>query len=152
MKQTENFFLKLFEGTDKFDYKVINENWQKVDDAIDELLNGGNIAILPTMTIERVDGGYRITTTDAKTSQSFIIHDGEKGEPFTYEDFTEEQLADLKGDPGKGAYDYAKESGYTGTEAEFTQTFLKWDYTYGSEDLTPGSSPLPTGKLHFVYE
>ena len=25
-------------------------------------------------------------------------------------------------------------------------------YTYGTEDLTAGSSPLETGKLHFVYE
>lgn len=25
-------------------------------------------------------------------------------------------------------------------------------YTYGTEDLTPGVSPLPTGTLHFVYE
>lgn len=25
-------------------------------------------------------------------------------------------------------------------------------YTYGTEDLTAGTSPLETGKLHFVYE
>lgn len=25
-------------------------------------------------------------------------------------------------------------------------------YTYGTEDLTAGVSPLETGKLHFVYE
>lgn len=25
-------------------------------------------------------------------------------------------------------------------------------YTYGTEDLTAGSSPLETGKLYFVYE
>ena len=25
-------------------------------------------------------------------------------------------------------------------------------YTYGAEDLTAGTSPLDTGKLHFVYE
>lgn len=100
MIQTKNFFLKLFEGTDKFDYKVVNENWQKIDDAIDELLNGGNIAVLPTMTIEKVESGYLITTKDAKGSQSFILPKGEKGDPFTYEDFTAEQLAALKGDPG----------------------------------------------------
>ena len=97
MKQTENFFLKLFEGTDKFDYKVINENWQRVDDAMDELLNGGNVAIFPTMTIEKVENGYLVTTKDIKHSQSFILP---KGDPFTYEDFTDEQLAELKGDPG----------------------------------------------------
>ena len=25
-------------------------------------------------------------------------------------------------------------------------------YTYGTEDLVPGVSPLSAGKLHFVYE
>jgi hypothetical protein len=25
-------------------------------------------------------------------------------------------------------------------------------YTYGTDDLTAGTSPLETGKLHFVYE
>ena len=73
MKQTNNFFLKLFEGMDKFDYKVVNENWQKIDDAIDELLNGGNIAVLPTMTIEGVEGGYSITITDAKSTQTLFL-------------------------------------------------------------------------------
>lgn len=95
MKQTENFFLKLFEGTDKFDYQVVNENWQKIDDAIDELLNGGNIAILPTMTIEKIENGYRVTTHDAKSSQSFEIING------------------------KTAYQYAQDGGYIGTEEEF---------------------------------
>lgn len=56
---------------------------------------------------------------------------GDKGDAFTYEDFTEEQLAALKGpkgdkgDPGesgeagKSAYAYAQDAGYTGTEEEF---------------------------------
>lgn len=101
MKQTENFFLKLFEGTDKFDYKVVNENWQKIDDAIDELLNGGNIAILPTMTIEKTETGYTITTKDAKSSQTFEIFNG------------------------KTAYQYAQDGGYPGTEEEFTSNIAK---------------------------
>jgi hypothetical protein len=37
MKQTENFSLNLFEGTDKFDYEVMNENWQNVDDTMKSL-------------------------------------------------------------------------------------------------------------------
>ena len=65
---------------------------------------------------------------------------GPKGAPFTYEDFTEEQLAALRGPqgpvgekgetgaqgtagaagvPGKSAYQYAVDGGYTGTEADF---------------------------------
>ena len=34
MKQTKNLKLMQFEGTDKFDYKVMNENWQRIDDAL----------------------------------------------------------------------------------------------------------------------
>lgn len=47
---------------------------------------------------------------------------GPKGDPFTYEDFTPEQLDELtgpKGNPGKSAYEYAQEGGFTGTEQEF---------------------------------
>ena len=65
---------------------------------------------------------------------------GPKGDPFTYEDFTEEQLAALRGPqgpvgekgetgaqgtagaagvPGKSAYQYAVDGGYTGTEEDF---------------------------------
>lgn len=50
---------------------------------------------------------------------------GDKGDPFEYEDFTPEQLAALKGEPGndgapgKSAYEIAVEGGYSGTEAEW---------------------------------
>lgn len=73
MKTTKNFFLKIFEGLDNFDYKTINENWEKIDNALDELLNGGNEVILPTITVERIENGYRITTNDAKGSQSIDL-------------------------------------------------------------------------------
>lgn len=79
MKTTKNFFLKIFEGLDNFDYKTINENWEKIDNALDELLNGGNEVILPTITIERIENGYRITTHDAKGSQSFELTPYETG-------------------------------------------------------------------------
>lgn len=31
MRETENLNLQQFEGMDKFDYNVINENWKKID-------------------------------------------------------------------------------------------------------------------------
>lgn len=43
---------------------------------------------------------------------------GEKGDPFVYADFTEEQLAALA---GKSAYAYAAEGGYAGSEEEFAR-------------------------------
>ncbi|MDE6339488.1 MAG: hypothetical protein K2K97_06850, partial [Muribaculaceae bacterium] len=51
-----------------------------------------------------------------------------KGAPFTYDDFTPEQLEQLKGpqgNPGKdgaSAYDQALAGGYTGTEQEFIES------------------------------
>ena len=47
---------------------------------------------------------------------------GEKGDPFTYDDFTPEQLLALKGEngiDGKSAYQLAVEKGFIGTEAEW---------------------------------
>ena len=47
---------------------------------------------------------------------------GEKGDPFTYNDFTPEQLLALKGEngiDGKSAYQLAAEKGFVGTEAEW---------------------------------
>ena len=47
---------------------------------------------------------------------------GEKGDPFTYNDFTPEQLLALKGEngiDGKSAYQIAVEKGFVGTEAEW---------------------------------
>ena len=48
---------------------------------------------------------------------------GEKGDPFTYNDFTPEQLLALKGEngiDGKSAYQLAVEKGFIGTEAEWS--------------------------------
>ena len=52
---------------------------------------------------------------------------GEKGEPFRYEDFTEEQLADLvknieSGADGKSAFEIAQENGFEGTECEWLES------------------------------
>ncbi len=79
MKETKNFFLQKLEGLDKFDCKVINEDWQKTDDALNELLNGGDSVILPTMTIEKTENGYRVTTKEVKDSQTFELYNGADG-------------------------------------------------------------------------
>ena len=52
---------------------------------------------------------------------------GEKGEPFKYEDFTEDQLADLvknieSGADGKSAYELAQENGFEGSEQEWLES------------------------------
>ena len=67
---------------------------------------------------------------------------GPQGEPFVYSDFTEEQLAALKGEPGatgadgKSAYQYAQDGGYTGTETEFSDKLAKTPLIGTSATLT----------------
>ena len=52
---------------------------------------------------------------------------GEKGDPFKYEDFTEEQLSDLvknieSGADGKSAFEIAQANGFEGTEEEWLES------------------------------
>lgn len=42
-------------------------------------------------------------------------------------------------------------SAISATRGELLSTIYNL-YSYGTEDLIPGSSELPTGKLYFVYE
>ena len=62
---------------------------------------------------------------------------GDKGEPFTYADFTPEQLASLKGDKGKD-----------GREIELTKTstHIKWRYT-GQATGVGWASLIPLNEL-----
>lgn len=46
MKQTENISLKTFEATDKFDYKVLNENAEIIDDEIGNCVQKTDVATL----------------------------------------------------------------------------------------------------------
>lgn len=79
MRQTNNFFLKLFDGTDKFDYNIMNENFQRVDDAVNELLTGGNGVLLPYFSVKAnpTGNGYIIGTHDARTDRYFEVRNGE---------------------------------------------------------------------------
>ena len=48
----------------------------------------------PTISITDITGGHKVTVTNENGSNSFNVMDGEA---FTYDDFTAEQLEDLKG-------------------------------------------------------
>ena len=61
----------------------------------------GTDGFSPIIDITEITGGHRITIKDAKGEKSFDVLDGVKGEPFTYEDFTPEQLEALKGKDGQ---------------------------------------------------
>ena len=106
---------------------------QKVDDAVADM-------------IRRAESGEFDGHTPIKGVDYFDGEKGDKGDPFTYEDFTPEQLASLKGDKGdkgdngkdgtdgytpvkdidyfdgvngKSAYQIAVDNGFIGTEAEW---------------------------------
>lgn len=58
-------------------------------------------------------------TYDDFTPEQLAALKGEKGDPFTYDDFTPEQLAALKGEGGKNALEYANDGGFDGTAEQF---------------------------------
>lgn len=51
----------------------------------------------PTIRVEDVSGGHKVTVTTVDGSNSFVVKDGE---PFTYDKFTTDQLESLKGADG----------------------------------------------------
>ena len=82
------------------------------------VMNGanGDDGYSPTVTVTEIDGGHRVTITEKNGDKTFDVMDGargapgakgDKGDAFTYADFTTEQLASLKGaqgDPGNNGY------------------------------------------------
>lgn len=57
----------------------------------------GDDGYSPTISITDITGGHKVTVTNENGSNSFNVMDGEA---FTYDDFTEEQLENLKGTDG----------------------------------------------------
>ena len=68
-------------------------------DADKESLKGspGKDAYSPTISVTDITGGHKVTVTDENGSKSFNVMNGEA---FTYDDFTAEQLENLKGTNG----------------------------------------------------
>lgn len=65
----------------------------------------GDTGVSPTITVYNIDEddpllGKNVVITDKNGTTNFNVFNGKKGDPFTYADFTSEQLAALKGDPG----------------------------------------------------
>ncbi len=57
----------------------------------------GDPGYSPTVTVANIAGGHKVTVTSEDGSTSFNVMDGQ---PFTYDDFTLEQLEGLKGTDG----------------------------------------------------
>lgn len=56
----------------------------------------GKDGFSPIVDVTRIENGVRITVKDGNGTKTVDVMDGEKGDAFTYEDFTEEQLENLK--------------------------------------------------------
>lgn len=71
----------------------------------------------PTVSVNEIDGGHRLTINDIDGEKIVDVLDGEKGDkgdPFTYSDFTADQLALLKGDKGDKGDSIKGDSGEDG--------------------------------------
>lgn len=79
----------------------------------------GDDGYSPNVTVAEIDGGHRVVIADKNGDKTFDVMDGargargakgDKGDAFTYADFTAEQLAALKGargdkgEPGNNGY------------------------------------------------
>ena len=95
----------------------------------------GADGVSPTIEVEEADGRYNVTLTDENGSTTITLYQGktgetgpagERGEAFTYEDFTEEQLEALRGPAGeRGETGPAGEQGEPFTYADFTAEQLE---------------------------
>ena len=120
------------------------------EDGIDGV---GVQSIEQTTTSTEDDGNNVITVTLTNgKSHTFTVQNGSKGSD---------------GSDGKTAYQYAKDGGYTGTEAAFTSLLgninntlndinneldTKAVITSGTTDLTAGTSELASGVIYAMYE
>ena len=120
---------------------------------------GGDIASLKTQAHTHANKDTLDKLSDSNGKLQYNGSDvglkGDKGDPFTYSDFTTEQLAALKGkkgdkgDPGKdgkSAYQYAIEGGYTGTEAKFAEKLAS---EILSVKITDNNGTLSADKTYF---
>lgn len=104
----------------------------------------GDDGVSPTVTVTEITNGHRVTITDKNhpSGMSFDVTNGakgDKGDAFTYADFTPQQLASLKGakgDDGKGIVSIEKTS-TSGLVDTYTITYS--DNTTSTYTVTNGA-------------
>jgi hypothetical protein len=111
MKTTENLSLKQFEGTDNFDYKVLNENFETIDDkitenseAIDKLAEKTGVEAGSYGGYDTSNGAYNIPNITVneqgkvtKMSNSVLHHAGDgNGGYLTYKDYSDFKASVVK--------------------------------------------------------
>lgn len=176
MNTTDNLKLNLPESGDYYDVEQFNENWRKIDEAMEDV-GGANTeekdALADADTIPLHDSAAalkpkKITWKNikkvladvfaGKTHASRHAIDGE--DPITPSAIGAAALgADGKVPAGQlpdmnyAATTHASQHGSGGSDPITPASIgAAPAYTYGTADLTAGTSPLETGKLYFVYE
>lgn len=88
-------------------YLDLIKEWESRLEVVENSMGSGGIS--PTVKVTLIDGGYRVTITDAQGVKTFDVmngKDGKNGENGTmsFEELTDEQKATLKGDDGLTPY------------------------------------------------
>lgn len=110
-----------------------------------------------------VDSGYVAKGATGQSAYDYAVevlhfdgtieewYESMKGAPFTYADFTEEQLAALH---GKSAYQQAVEGGYHGTEAQFNAMLAGLDskHVVLTESAYEALVVKDPSKIYMTYE
>lgn len=116
------------------------------------LTAGGRRLVLNPIVFDAIPGG-EIDLADfqpvANAPTPGIVQ-GDKGDPFTYDDFTEEQLANLKGekgDPGEGDVTWAELNPRMGEAFDGFEEYLHLNKPIILS--SPSTDPLP-GRIYLV--
>lgn len=134
-----------------------------VTDMRKDLVDGVFDGYSPIATVEEQAAGAKIVITDQQgTTEAFVPNGekGDKGDPFTYADFTSEQLAALKGEKGdtgaglkiQGYYDSVEDLAAAVTAPEIGDAYgvgsaVPYDvYIYDSQRGWLNNGPLQGAK------
>ncbi len=105
--------------TSKLATKQIEDNVKLIEEAINKKSNSILDLVVESNTLN--DSESATVNYDSQTGvMTFGIP---KGKPFTYADFTKEQLDNLQGKDGLSAYEIAVKNGLNGTEQEWLDSF-----------------------------
>ncbi|MBF7065747.1 hypothetical protein [Aliarcobacter butzleri] len=105
--------------TSKLATKQIEDNVKLIEEAINKKSN----SILDLVVESNTLNDSELATVNYDSQTGVMTFGIPKGKPFTYADFTPEQLDSLQGKDGLSAYDIAVKNGFNGTEQEWLDLF-----------------------------
>ena len=159
-KLTSNYNFIKPELTDPANITVMNENWDKIDEELKKQadatpdvsthINNHNSDTSAHSDIRELVTTAK-TTADNAANAAASAQSTASGKADKTHTHTKSQITDFPSSmPASDVYSWAKQSSkptYTPSEIGAAPA-----YTYGTTDLTAGTSTLATGKLYLVYE